>query len=147
MIILVSACLLGAGCRYDGESKPNDAVLALLERHTLIPVCGEVMGGLPTPRIPSERRGEAVINAAGQDVTAAYRRGAAEVVRLAGLYSARIAILKERSPACGSGRIYDGTFTHTLTDGWGVTAEALRQRGVAVYGESQVPDLVEKGLL
>ncbi len=147
MIILVSACLLGVGCRYDGESKPNDAVLALLGRHTLIPVCGEVMGGLPTPRIPSERRGEAVINAAGQDVTAAYRRGAAEVVRLADLYGARIAIMKERSPACGSGQIYDGTFTHTLTDGWGVTAEALAQHGVAVYGERQVPDLVEKGIL
>ena len=147
MIILVSACLLGVGCRYDGESKPNDAVLALLERHTLIPVCGEVMGGLPTPRIPSERRGEAVINAAGQDVTAAYRRGAAEGARLADLYGAKTAILKERSPACGSGRIYDGTFTHTLTDGWGVTAELLRQNGVTVYGESQVPDLVEKGIL
>ena len=147
MIILVSACLLGVGCRYDGESKPNDAVLALLGRHTLIPVCGEVMGGLPTPRIPSERRGEAVSNAAGQDVTAAYRRGAAEVVRLADLYGARIAIMKERSPACGSGQIYDGTFTHTLTDGWGVTAEALAQHGVAVYGESQVPRLVEKGIL
>lgn len=147
MTILVSACLLGVGCRYDGESKPDSAVLALLSRHRLIPVCGEVMGGLPTPRIPSERRGEAVINAAGQDVTAAYRRGAAEVARLADLYGAKIAILKERSPACGSGRIYDGTFTHTLTDGWGVTAETLRQRDVAVYGESQVPDLVEKGII
>ena len=147
MTLLVSACLLGVGCRYDGDSKPNDAVLALLERHTLIPVCGEVMGGLPTPRLPSERRGEAVINAAGQDVTAAYRRGAAEVARLADLYRAKIAIMKERSPACGSGQIYDGTFTHTLTDGWGGTAETLRQQGVAVYGESQVPDLVKKGIL
>lgn len=147
MIILVSACLLGVECRYDGESKPNDAVLVLLERHTLIPVCGEVMGGLPTPRVPSERRGDSVFNAEGADVTAAYRRGAAEVARLAHLYGAKIAILKERSPACGSGQIYDGTFTHTLTEGWGVTAEALGQHGVAVYGESQVPRLVEQGIL
>lgn len=143
MTILVSACLLGTPCRYDGQSRPHDGVLALMEKHTLIPVCGEVMGGLPTPRTPAERRGDTVVNRDGADVTAQYRRGAEEVLRLARLYGARAAILKERSPSCGSGQIYDGTFTGTLTEGWGVTAELLRRNGIAVYGESDAEKLAD----
>lgn len=142
MKILVSACLLGTACRYDGQSKPHPGVLRLLERHTLIPVCGEIMGGLPTPRVPSERCGERVLMRDGTDVTENYRRGAAEVLRLARLYGAEAAILKERSPSCGSGRIYDGSFTGTLTDGWGVTAELLRENGIPVYGESELEQLL-----
>ena len=137
MKILVSACLLGVRCRYDGKSKPHPAVERLLEQHTLIPVCGEIFGGLPTPRVSAERQGERVVNADGRDVTAAYRRGAEEVLRLAERYGCKAAILKERSPSCGSGRIYDGTFTGTLTDGWGVTAELLRDHGICVIGESE----------
>lgn len=137
MKILVSACLLGVRCRYDGKSKPHPAVERLLEQHTLIPVCGEILGGLPTPRVSAERQGERVVTADGRDVTAAYRRGAEEVLRLAKLYGCKAAILKERSPSCGSGRIYDGTFTGTLTDGWGVTAELLRDHGICVIGESE----------
>lgn len=138
MKILVSACLLGVRCRYDGKSKPHPAVERLLEQHTLIPVCGEILGGLPTPRVSAERQGERVVTADGRDVTAAYRRGAEEVLRLAERYGCTAAILKERSPSCGSGRIYDGTFTGTLTDGWGVTAELLRDHGICVIGESEV---------
>ena len=138
MKILVSACLLGVRCRYDGKSKPHPAVERLLEQHTLIPVCGEILGGLPTPRVSAERQGERVVTADGRDVTAAYRRGAEEVLRLAERYGCKAAILKERSPSCGSGRIYDGTFTGTLTDGWGVTAELLRDHGICVIGESEV---------
>ncbi len=137
MKILVSACLLGVRCRYDGKSKPHPAVERLLEQHTLIPVCGEILGGLPTPRVSAERQGERVVTADGRDVTAAYRRGAEEVLRLAERYGCKAAILKERSPSCGSGRIYDGTFTGTLTDGWGVTAELLRDHGICVIGESE----------
>lgn len=137
MKILVSACLLGVRCRYDGKSKPHPAVERLLEQHTLIPVCGEILGGLPTPRVSAERQGERVVTADGRDVTAAYRRGAEEVLRLAERYGCTAAILKERSPSCGSGRIYDGTFTGTLTDGWGVTAELLRDHGICVIGESE----------
>ena len=136
MKILVSACLLGVRCRYDGKSKPHPAVERLMEQHTLIPVCGEIFGGLPTPRVSAERQGERVVTADGCDVTAAYRRGAEEVLRLAERYGCTAAILKERSPSCGSGRIYDGTFTGTLTDGWGVTAELLRDHGICVIGES-----------
>ena len=137
MKILVSACLLGVRCRYDGKSKPHPAVERLMEQHTLIPVCGEIFGGLPTPRVSAERQGARVVTADGRDVTAAYRRGAEEVLRLAKLYGCKAAILKERSPSCGSGRIYDGTFTGTLTDGWGVTAELLRDHGICVIGESE----------
>lgn len=137
MKILVSACLLGVRCRYDGKSKPHPAVERLMEQHTLIPVCGEIFGGLPTPRVSAERQGARVVTADGRDVTAAYRRGAEEVLRLAERYGCKAAILKERSPSCGSGRIYDGTFTDTLTDGWGVTAELLRDHGICVIGESE----------
>ena len=137
MKILVSACLLGVRCRYDGKSKPHPAVERLMERHTLIPVCGEIFGGLPTPRVRAERQGARVVTADGRDVTAAYRHGAEEVLRLAERYGCKAAILKERSPSCGSGRIYDGTFTGTLTDGWGVTAELLRDHGICVIGESE----------
>ena len=137
MKILVSACLLGVRCRYDGKSKPHPAVERLMEQHTLIPVCGEIFGGLPTPRVSAERQGERVVTADGRDVTAAYRRGAEEVLRLAERYGCTAAVLKERSPSCGSGRIYDGTFTGTLTDGWGVTAELLRDHGICVIGESE----------
>ena len=142
MTILVSACLLGTACRYDGRSKADAAVTTLLARHTLIPVCGEIFGGLPTPRTPAERRGARVMTKDGRDVTDAYRRGAEEVVRLARLYGARAAILKERSPSCGSGQIYDGTFTHTLTEGDGLMAQMLKKKGVEVYGESQLEELV-----
>ena len=144
MKILVSACLLGVRCRYDGKSKPHPAVERLMEQHTLIPVCGEIFGGLPTPRVSAERQGARVVTADGRDVTAAYRRGAEEVLRLARRYGCKAAILKERSPSCGSGRIYDGTFTGTLTDGWGVTAELLRDHGICVIGESEAETWREK---
>ena len=143
--ILVSACLLGICCRYDGRGNPNDAVLSLLNRDdiTLIPVCPEQLGGLSTPRIPSERRGERVVNRAGEDVTSQFIRGAEEALRIAKLYGCQVAVLKERSPSCGCGRIYDGTFSGKLTDGDGVTAELLRREGIKVYGESQVTEMID----
>ena len=143
MRILVSACLLGVSCRYDGKSKPHPAVLALQERHQLIPVCGEIFGGLPTPRTPAERVGDRVLTEAGRDVTAEYRRGAEEVLALARRLDCKAALLKERSPSCGTGEIYDGSFTRTLTAGDGVTAELLRASGIAVFGESRLADLAE----
>lgn len=140
MRILVSACLLGAACRYDGKSVPNRDVLSLLGTHELIPVCPEQLGGLPTPRAPAERVGDRVINRAGEDVTEHYRRGAEEAVRLCRLYGCRLAILKERSPSCSVGQIYDGSFSRTLIDGIGVCAAALRAQGVEVIGESEVKE-------
>lgn len=137
MTILVSACLLGCPCRYDGTAKADPRVLALMERHTLIPVCPEQLGGLPTPRLPSERREGGVFDRGGKDVSVQYRQGAEEVLRLARLYGCTHAVLKERSPSCGSGQIYDGIFSHVLVPGSGVAAELLAQNGITVLGESQ----------
>ncbi len=136
--ILVSACLLGTPCRYDGNRKPNAAVRALGERYRLIPVCPEVMGGLPTPRLPSERVGDRVLRSDGVDVTAEYCRGAESVLNIALCEGCHIAILKERSPACGCGRIYDGSFSGILIPGNGVAADLLLKAGLWVAGESEV---------
>lgn len=138
MNILVSACLLGLECRYDGRDNLKPEIKKLLREHCLIPVCPEVMGGLPTPRVPAERVGDRVIAQNGSDVTAAYEKGAREALKLAQLYGCQAAILKERSPSCGVGVIYDGTFSHTLTEGDGVAASCLRKNGVQVWGESQI---------
>ena len=136
--ILVSACLLGTPCRYDGKSKANPDVLALSESYNLIPVCPEVAGGLPTPRVPSERIGDKVMMRDGRDVTDNYRSGALEALRLCRLYNIKIAILKERSPSCGKGEIYDGSFSGRLTARDGVTAELLTKEGIRVIGESEI---------
>lgn len=139
MNILVSACLLGVCCRWDGETNgPHPDIEALMSKHNLIPVCPEIMGGLPTPRHPAERRGNIVATRAYTDVTEQFERGAEEALKLCHLYRCRYAILKERSPSCGSGRIYDGTFKGNLVRRDGVTAELLKSFGVTVIGESEV---------
>ena len=143
MRILISACLLGCRCRYDVASRPQPWIAALAERHTLVPVCPEQLGGLSTPRPPAERCGVRVVTREGGDVTAQYRRGAEEALRLCRLLGCDTALLKERSPSCGSGAIYDGTFTGTVTAGDGVTAELLRKNGIPVYGETQADQLIK----
>ena len=147
MNILVSACLMGMKVRYDGKDNANAPVLSLMDRHHLIPVCAEVFGGLTTPRDPAERVGNQVISCAGRDVTEQYVRGAEEILRLSRLYGCKLAILKEKSPSCGHGRIYDGTFSRTLVPGDGVLAEKLLAAGVRVVGESEIPALIEAGEL
>lgn len=142
MKILISACLLGTCCRYDGASKAHPLVAELVKRHTLVPVCPEQLGGLPTPRPPAERQGDRVATQAG-DVTAQYRRGAEEALRLYQLLDCEAAVLKERSPSCGKGLVYDGTFTGTLIEGDGVTAELLAGQGIPVYGESRIEELLK----
>ena len=144
MNILVSACLLGVACKYSGGDNACPALLQALRQsgHTLIPVCPEVYGGLPTPRPPAERCGDRVLTEAGADVTAQYRRGAEAALQLARLYNCRTAILKANSPSCGSGTIYDGSFSGRLTGGDGVTAALLRKNGIAVCGESALETLL-----
>ncbi len=143
--LLISACLLGVPCRYDGRAvtaiTPSD-LAALSERYELIPVCPEIYGGLPTPRVPSERIGGRVMNREGGDVTENYARGAASTRKIAQALGAKIALLKERSPSCGVGKIYDGSFSGRLIPGDGVTAEALREDGVALFGESELSELI-----
>jgi uncharacterized protein YbbK (DUF523 family) len=142
MNILISACLLGIRCRYDGTAKYDARIEKLMGRHQLIPVCPEIYGGLSTPRDPSERVGDKVAGKNGQDVTAAFQKGAEETLALAKLFHCEYAILKERSPSCGHGQIYDGTFTGKLIPGSGVTADLLMKNGVQVLGESQMEELL-----
>ena len=142
--ILVSACLLGVNCRYNGERKQMEGIEWLMERVELIPVCPEVLGGLPTPRPPAERVGERVMNREGADVTEAYQLGAEETLRLTELFGARFALLKERSPSCGMGNIHDGSFQGSIVDGSGVTAELLTAHGISVYGESRIDELLNE---
>lgn len=143
MRILISGCLLGICCRYDGASKPHPLAMELVKNHELVPVCPEQLGGLPTPRPPAERQGELIIAKTGLDVTEQYRRGAEETLKLCRLLNCEAAVLKERSPSCGSGEIYDGTFTGTLISGNGATAELLKTNGIPVYGESGIPELLK----
>ena len=129
MKLLVSACLLGVGCRYDGKSNQLPQYKRLLKEHTCIPICPEQLGGQ-------------IVTEDGRDVTEQFLRGTAEALRLCDLYHCKAALLKERSPSCGSGQIYDGTFTHTLTEGDGLMAQMLKKKGVEVYGESQLEELI-----
>lgn len=142
MKLLVSACLMGVHCRYDGGNNLLPQLKELMKQCTCIPVCAELFGGLPTPRTPAERRGGRIVTMDGQDVTDAFIRGTAEILRLAELYHCKTALLKENSPSCGSGHIYNGTFTGTLTEGDGLTAQMLKKQGVTVYGESQIQELI-----
>ena len=139
--ILVSACLLGVSCRYDGKSKPNENVIALKDRYNLIPVCPEIMGGLPTPRTASEIQGSQVVMGDGKNVTKEYRKGAEEVLKLCRLFGCKRAVLKEKSPSCGCGKVYDGTFSGKLIDGNGITAKLLMENGIEVFGETGIMNL------
>lgn len=136
--VLVSACLLGLACRYDGKSKPNEKILEMKDKYELVPFCPEIYGGLETPRVPSERVGDRVIMKNGRDVTENYRRGAESAYELCKALDIKTAILKERSPSCGSGMIYDGSFTGVLKEGNGVCAEMLKNKGIKVIGESEI---------
>lgn len=144
MNVLVSACLLGVCCRYSAEVKADDRILRLLEQENicLIPVCPEQLGGMETPRLAAERVGDKVINQDGEDVTGEFQRGAEEALRLAKLYHCDKAILKERSPSCGYGSIYDGSFQGNIVQGNGVTAQLLSENGIEIIGENS--PLVER---
>lgn len=135
--VLISACLLGLKCRYDGLSKENKDIINMLDKFEFIPVCPEVFGGLPTPRVPSEIKGVRVINKDGLDVTSNYLRGAEETLRLCKLYNCDIAVLKLKSPSCGKGLIYDGTFSGNLIEGNGITTQLLIDNGIKVFTEDE----------
>ena len=138
--ILVSACLLGEKCKYSAMSNYNQNVVDFLRESgaEAVPVCPEVMGGLPTPRACAEIRGGRVVTKDGTDVTAQFQKGAEEALRMARENHCGSAILKERSPSCGSGAVYDGTFTGTLKQGNGITARLLEQAGIRVLGENDI---------
>ncbi|MBQ8381105.1 MAG: DUF523 domain-containing protein [Clostridia bacterium] len=144
--LLISACILGASSRYDGKSKKcltERDLGRLIDNYELVPFCPEIYGGLPTPRTPSERVGDAVLMKDGKDVTENYKKGAMEAKRLCELLGIKKALLKERSPACGKDRIYDGSFTGVLTPRHGVAAELLIESGISVYGDSEIEMLFD----
>jgi uncharacterized protein YbbK (DUF523 family) len=137
--ILVSSCLLGVACNHRGASSRSEAVASLAGRARLVPICPEVAGGLPTPRAAAECQPDGHVRTeAGADVTEQYLRGAAAAVDLARAVGAVEAVLKARSPSCGSDAIYDGTFTRTLVPGAGITASALRAAGLAVRSDEDL---------
>ncbi len=131
MKIMVSACLLGENCKYNGGNNKNEAVLCFVEGPGIevIPVCPEVMGGLPTPRAPAEIRDGIVVTRDGRNVDREFRAGAEKCLEIARRERPNLIILQSRSPSCGVKQIYDGTFTGTLVDGMGVTARLLRENG------------------
>ena len=142
--LLISACLAGENCKYSGGNNfiGETALASLGDKYELVSVCPEVMGGLSVPRIPCERIGGKVMNERGEDVTAQFKTGAELTANICESQGIKKAILKEKSPSCGSGRIYDGTFSHTVIAGDGVTAERLRTLGVTLCGESEIEQLL-----
>ncbi len=148
--IVISSCLLGEPCRYDGKKaklevrKKIERILPLLEKEFhIISICPEVLGGLSTPRVPAEIIGNRVVNREGNDVTEFYYGGAVKVLEIAKDENVKMAILKERSPSCGSNEIYDGSFEGILIKGEGVTAKILRENKIEVFSEEEIEE-VEK---
>jgi len=139
--IIVSACLLGDECRYDGLSKPNPKVISLSSKYEFVKVCPECLGGLGTPRIPAEGKGDKVINSNGEDVTEFFVEGAKRALEIARKNGCRKAILKARSPSCGKGLVYDGTFTRKLTDGNVVFADMAIKNNILVFTEDEIESL------
>ena len=140
--ILISACLVGDKTKYDGHSNYNEKIKLLLEKYELVPFCSEVEGGLSVPRKPAERSKDRVKTCDGKDVTKCYEKGAEKALNICLYLGIKIAILKENSPACGVHKIYDGTFTHTLKHGMGVTAELLTKKGIKVISENEIDTLL-----
>ncbi|MCF7858547.1 MAG: DUF523 domain-containing protein [Candidatus Cloacimonetes bacterium] len=137
-MILVSACLAGLKCRYDGKSNENSKVIELVKKGLAIPICPEQLGGLPTPRIPSEIINDKVFNKKGENVTNQFKKGAKETLRIAELFGCHKAILKQRSPSCGFGKIYDGSHTGRIVAGIGITAKLLSQKGLVIITENDL---------
>jgi uncharacterized protein YbbK (DUF523 family) len=150
-MIIVSACLCGINTRYDGRSNLNEKVAKLLKEGKAVLVCPEQLGGLSTPRPPHEIKGGTgaevldskakVLGVHGKDGTSEFLRGAEETLKIAREVGAKVAILKAKSPSCGFGKIYDGSFSGQKIDGNGVTAELLSRNGLTVYTEEDINDI------
>ena len=135
--ILISACLIGLNCKYNGGNNENSKLVELMKEKDLVPICPEQLGGLKTPRVSAERKQEKVITKEGVDVTKEYQKGAEEVLNLAKKLNIKKAILKSRSPSCGIDEIYDGTFFFFLIKRDGVTAELLKKNGIEVISSDR----------
>ncbi len=147
MKIMVSACLLGDNVKYDGNNNYNQELVDFLKNHEVIKVCPECLGGLSTPRIPSEISKDKVINEEGTDVTNEFLEGANKTLEIAKEQNIKVAILKRNSPSCGFNSIYDGTFTHTVTKGNGITADLLSKNGIKVLNEDNYKDYFKRRVM
>ena len=138
-MILISACLLGVNCKYSGGNNKIEGIENLLKMDTFIPVCPEQLGGLKTPRSPSEitiKNGEKqVFDKEGNNVTSQFIKGAEETLKIAKMYDIKNAILKSNSPSCGCGNVYDGTFSGKIVEGDGITAALLKSNGIKIFNE------------
>lgn len=149
MKIVISACLLGVNCRYDGSGKSDEKWMEALKGHVLIPVCPEQLGGLSTPRLPCEivnTEPVHIISRDGADITAAFVKGACETLKLSELLGAECAVLKERSPSCGVNQIYDGSFSGVVIPGQGLTAKKLLNAGIRIYSDEEIVRFAEDNL-
>lgn len=142
MKILVSACLLGEDCKYNGKNNKDEDLISFLKNHQVFPVCPEVMGGLPTPRFPSEIKDGKVINIKGESVHQEFTRGAELALEIAQAKQVDLAILQPRSPSCGVKQVYDGTFSGQLVAGSGIFASLLKEEGFRAIGPDEISDLV-----
>lgn len=145
MRLLISACFLGVNCRYDGSSNalPKATIEKLKTKFDLIPICPEIYGGLPTPRAPAERTADRIMSKDGSDVTDCFVKGSEIALKFAQQFNCQAALFKERSPSCGCGKIYDGTFSGNIIAGDGIVTELLKKNGVRVYGESKINELMD----
>lgn len=142
--VAVSSCLLGTNCRYDGKNSYNELVLSLKDNFELIPICPEILGDLKTPRVPSEIKGNRVINKEGIDVTSNYLNGAKKTLKIAKDNDCKVAILKSKSPACGKGLIYDGSFSNKLVKNDGICAKLFKDNGIEVYSEKEIQTFLKR---
>lgn len=143
MKVLVSACLLGTRCKWNGRSNENQEIISLKENYELIPACAESLAGLPTPRIPSEIVDGKVINEIGLDLTSRFNFGAEHVLQIALKNDCKAAILYNGSPSCGSSLVYNGKFERTKIPGEGITTKLLRANGIIVYSETEIQKFLE----
>jgi len=135
----MSACLLGIKCRWDGKSNPCKRAISLFKKGNIIPVCPEQLGGLPTPRPPQEiQKNGRILNKDGKDVTKSFKKGARETLKLAKLFGAKEFIGKSKSPSCGFGKVYDGSFSDKLINGNGVTSALLQKHGIKIKTEKDL---------
>ena len=140
MRIMVSACLLGENCKYNGRNNLSEKVMKFIEGHEVIPVCPEVMGGLPTPRVPSEIVNGVVTMADGRIVDEEFRKGSQIGLNLAKENGVDLVILQSRSPSCGVKQIYDGTFSGNKIDGQGIFARLLTENGFRIVDVEDLDD-------
>ena len=144
MQIMVSSCLLGKKTKYNGESNRQDTLIDFLKDYEVIPICPEVLGGLPIPRKSAERIANRVVTCDNDDVTENFLNGALKTLEIAQKKNIKFAILKKNSPSCGYGKIYDGTFSHQLITGNGMTADLLAKEGIIILNEDNYQEYFKK---